>query len=195
MKRLSIILSLLLIVLLLPGCSSKQSLDPKPSFELVDSSVTITNDRAIAGAIGITEGEKKGQELVPTVLYYKFRLKNDGLTAITKNQIESLELRLEPSEKLKDISQEIVGFNIFDPESYTGSGLGYGYSFDLYLKPGNEGVSTLTYDLGVSEISPNATVLVPSADKLNELSNYAADTDLVVMYDGLEIERFDLSVE
>lgn len=196
MNRLSIILSLLLISILLTGCSSKQALDPRPSVDLVDSSVAITNDSAIAGGTRITEGEKKGQLIVPTVLHYKFTLKNDGLTAINENYESSrgLELMIVPSDKLKAISQDTVGFNIFDPMSYTG-GLGYCSTSLYYLKPGGQTELTLIYELGVSEINPNVTVLVPSEEELNELLNYASDADLIVMVDGLEVERFDLSLQ
>lgn len=192
MKRLLIILSLIFITLLLPGCSSKAS------YELVDSSVTITSDQAIAGTIRITEGEMEVQEFVPTVLYYQFTLKNNGFKTIANNKLDpskGLDLRIEPSEKLKNITGEILGFNIFGPEGYVESGLGYEYAYSLELKPGKQAVSTVTYQLGVSEKNPNIMVLAPSEEKLGEILKYATDADLVIMENGVEIARFDLSDE
>ncbi len=191
-KRIIPFLTLLLLTAILTGCSSE------PSFELIDSSVTITNNRDIAGAVGITEGEKKGQELVPTVLCYKFTLKNYGLTAVGVDKIEypnkkGLEVKIEPNEKLMLVLQETVGINVFKPDSYKGTGLGYGDTLSLILKPGEQAESFLTFDLGVSEKSPNATLIVPSAEKLEKLLKYATDADLVILDKGVEIERFDLS--
>jgi hypothetical protein len=63
----------------------------------------------------------------------------------------------------------------------------------LILKPGEQAESFLTFDLGVSEKSPNATLIVPSAEKLEKLLKYATDADLVIFNKSVEIERFDLS--
>lgn len=130
----------------LAGCSTE------PSYELVDSSISITNDKDMAGAVGITEGEKKGQELVPTVLYYQFTLKNNGVTSVGNNKMETplkqvLALKIEPSEELKRVLQETVGINVFEPDSYNGTGLGYGQSLALILKPGEQAESSLTFDV------------------------------------------------
>lgn len=191
MKRIIPFLILLLLTVIQTGCSSE------PSFELTDSSVTITNNRDIIGAVGITEGEKKGQEFVPTVLYYQFTLKNNGLTAVDVNKIKypnkGLEVKIEPSEKLIAVLQETVGINVFEPDSYKGTGLGYGESLSLFLKPGEQGESALTFDLGLSEKSPNARLILTSKEKLEKILKYAVDADLVIMDKDVEIERFNLS--
>ena len=189
-----ICLLLLLVPITMVGCAIE------PSFELVDSSVTITNDRGIAGAAGITEGEKKGQELVPTVLYYKVVIKNNGLRAVRLDRMETPRkkgsyIKIEPHEKLKEILNETVGINVFDPESYRGTGLGYGDSLSLALKPGEQAESSLTFDLGVSEKSPNTMLVVPSAEQLEELLKYARDADLVIWEKDVAVARFDLSRE
>lgn len=194
MKRFFIFVSLILLVFILPSCSSE------PSFELIDSSVTITNDKSIAGAVGITEGEKKGQELVPTVLYYKFIIKNNGFLETSIDIAENprnmgFEMKIEPGEELKAVSLETIGINIFDPDSYAGTGVGYGSCISLILKPDEQAESSLTFDLGVSEKSPNATLIVPSPEKLEKLLKYAANADLVILDKGIEIARFDLSKE
>lgn len=192
MKRFVAFFIMLLLAFALAGCS------PEPSFELVDSSASITNDRDIAGAVGITEGEKKGQELVPTVLYYQFTLKNNGFSAVGIDKIETprekgLEVKIEPGEDFKAVLKETVGLNVFDPDSYNGTGLGYGARLALVLKPGEQAESYLTFDLGVSEKSPNTSLIVPSAEKLEQILKYAGDADLVILDKDVEIGRFDLS--
>lgn len=91
--------------------------------------------------------------------------------------------------------QETVGINIFEPDSYNGTGLGYGQSVALILKPGEQAESSLTFDLGVSEKSPNATLIAPSSEKLEKLLKYASGVDLVILDKDVEIERFNLSKE
>lgn len=173
----------------LTSCSNKASL------ELISSSATISNDKSIAGSIGITEGEKKGQELVPTVLYYQFTIKNTGWRKIGGIGNKGLAVKIEPHDKLKATSEDIIGFNIFNPDDYMNSGLGFGYSYDTMIKSGKEGNFTLTYSLGVSEESPNVKLITPSDELLAEIKNQALDASLIVTCDGKEIARFDLSKE
>ena len=186
--------SFLLVFILLSGCSSDSEpfLELKPSFELVDFRVSISSDESLVGWSEITEGEQRGKKVVPTVLYYEFTLKNAGAIAFDRNPNEILDIKLDPSDKLTEVSQETMGLNIF--EQY--SNLGCGYTIDLYMKPGHQRTSILYYVLGVSEIIPTeVTPLVPSEEKLNKLLEYATDADLVVLRNGLEIGRFDLSLE
>ena len=51
------------------------------------------------------------------------------------------------SEELKRVLQETVGINVFEPDSYNGTGLGYGQSLALILKPGEQPESSLTFDV------------------------------------------------
>ena len=51
------------------------------------------------------------------------------------------------SEELKRVLQETVGINVFEPDSYNGTGLGYGQSLALILKPGEQAESSLTFDV------------------------------------------------
>jgi hypothetical protein len=182
-------LAIFLLMTLLSGCSSK------PSLELISSSATISNDESIAGSIGITEGEKKGQELVPTVLYYQFTIKNTGWRKIGGIGNKGLAVKIVPHDKLKTTLEDVIGINIFNPDDYMSSGLGYGQSSDSLIKSGKEGNFTLTYDLGVSEESPNTKLITPSDELLAELKNQALDASLVVTCDGKEIAEFDLSKE
>ena len=120
MKRFIILLGFISLFTLLTACSSK------PSVELVNASVDIVNDKDRVGAIGITEGDKKGQELVPTALYYEFTIKNIGNKKIGDAANKGLEMKagggldikIEPNDNLVASSKEIIGFNIYNPSEY-----------------------------------------------------------------------------
>lgn len=187
MKRFIMFLGLILLLSLLPACSSK------PSLELINSSVSIINDKDKTGAIGITQGDKKGQEIVPTALYYEFMIKNVGNKKIGDTGNKGLQVKIAPNKKLEVISKEIVGINIFIPSSYVGTGLGNGSSFTSILKPGEEGKFILYYDLGVREASPEVPLMAPSKEKLEELKDNALDASLIVLLEDTEIARFDLT--
>lgn len=93
------------------------------------------------------------------------------------------------------ISKETVGFNIFNPSSYDGTGVGYGSSFEGEIQPNKNGKSILTFDLGVREENPQVPLRVPSKEKLNKLKDNALDASLIVTLDGKEITRFKLKKE
>ncbi len=166
----------------------------------MNASVDIVNDKDRVGAIGITEGDKKGQELVPTALYYEFTIKNIGNKKIgdaankglDMKAGEGLDIKIEPNDNLVASSKEIIGFNIFNPSDYNESGLGYGSNYHSVLEPDEEGKYTLHYELGVSEENPNVPILVPSKDQLEKLKNNALDATLIVLLEGKEIARFEL---
>lgn len=70
MKRTANDIIVFFTIILLASCSSK------PPLELIDSKVSIVKDKKLVGSIGITYGEKKGEELIPTTLYYEFQMNN-----------------------------------------------------------------------------------------------------------------------
>lgn len=187
MKRSTILGGVILLFIILSACSSQ------PSLQLVNSNVSITNDKSKLGSIIITEGNKKGQELVPTALYYEFTIKNAGNKGIGgMEKDKGLQIKIVPNNKLETTSKKVVGFNIFNPSSYVGTGVGHGSSFTSILKSGEEGKFVLYYDLGVSEEDPQVPLKVPPTDKLKILENDALDASLVIMVEGTEIARFDL---
>ncbi|MBZ5751663.1 hypothetical protein [Metabacillus rhizolycopersici] len=186
LKRLVVLIGFISILTLLTACSSK------PSVELVNTSVDIINDKDKLGAIGITEGDKKGQELVPTALYYEFTIKNTGNKKIGDTGDKGLEIKIEPNDNLVVSSKEIIGFNIFNLSEYGESGLGYGYTFASILEPDQEGKYTLHFNLGVSEENPQVPFLVPSKEQLEKLNDDALDATLIVLLEDKEIARFDL---
>ncbi len=188
MRKCFVFISLFFVLFFLSACSSN------PSLELVDAKVDIVKDKDLLGAIVITEGERKGDELIPTALFYEFTIKNTGnKTADIEEVDKGIELKIEPKDKLKAVSEDVIGFNIYDPEDYNGSGVGFGHSFLPVLNPDQKGEYTLNYDLGVSEENSQVPLLVPSKEKLAKLKEYAFDAFLVVTIDNQEIARFDLS--
>ncbi|MBT2667387.1 hypothetical protein J7J00_18075 [Bacillus sp. ISL-4] len=180
--------SLFIVLYFLSACSSN------PSIELVDANVDIVKDKSLLDSIGINEGERKGDELIPTALFYEFTIRNTGnKTAGIEEVDKGIELKIEPKDKLRAVSVDVIGFNIYDPEDYNGSGVGFGHSFLSVLKPDEKGEYTLSYDLGVSEENSQVPLLVPSKDKLDELKKNAFDAFLVVSIENQEIARFDLN--
>lgn len=164
----------------------------KKSLKLLNASVEVINDKDRLGAIEITEGEKKGEELVPTALYYEFTIKNTSKKSVGTYNKQGLEVNIIPNDHLVSVTNKLIGFNIFDPSEYSNSGVGYGKSFDSVLKPGQAGLYILHYDLGVNEENAQVPLLVPSAEKLQSIKSNALDATLVVTLDHKEILRFDL---
>lgn len=209
MKNWIFYISLFMVLLVVAGCSSESESEttsdsqteaisePEESsglvLELAEANVTIVNDKSLVGAIGITEGERKGEELVPTALYYEFVIENTGDDTLGVPDFDKgIKLHIEPKEKLKSASEETIGFNIYNPEGYEESGVGYGQTSSLVLDPGQEMECTLYYDLGVSEENSQVPLLVPSDEELNKLSGHAFHAFLVVTIDNKEITRFNL---
>lgn len=181
-------ISLFFVLFFLSACSSN------PSLELVDANVDIVKDKSLLGSIGITEGERKGDELIPTALFYEFTIKNTGNKTVGIEKVDKgIELKIEPKGKLKSVSENVIGFNIYDPEEYNESGVGFGHTFSSVLKSDQKGKYTLSYDLGVSEENSQVPLLVPSKEKLDELKEYAFNAFLVITIENQEIARFDLN--
>lgn len=186
MQRFIVLIGFISLLTLLNACSSK------PSLEIVNTNADIINDKDRLGAIGITEGDKKGQELIPTALYYEFTIKNTGNKKIGDIGDKGLEIQIKPNDNLVALSKEIMGFNIFNPSEYEASGMGHGHNFESILEPDQEEKYTLHYDLGVSEENPQVPFLVPSKEQLTKLNENALDAVLIVLLDDKEIARFNL---
>ena len=188
---LKFVISVFSVLLLLSGCSSK------PSLDLVSSKVELRNDEERLGGVGITSGEKKGEIIVPIALSYDFVLKNTGKKSLgeTKKLNEQnyefddgIKVSIEPNEKLKAVSEEVMGINIYDEEGH----IGLGRSILAVLEPNQEGTYTFDYILGALEKNPDLK-LAPSSEVLEQLKEHAMDAFLIVSIEGEEIARFDLS--
>jgi hypothetical protein len=197
MKRYFILIVLVIIAFGISGCSSE------PNLELISTNVSIVKDKSITGSTLVTEGDKKGMQIVATALVYEFTIKNNGKKIRKKNILDKLnskydpeinEINVEPNGNLKNASQEILGRNIFDLSSYMNSGLGYSRHV-LAIKAGEEKKFTLYYELGISEESYVSPIITPPQDKLMELEKYALDANLVIRLDNEETARFHLDTQ
>jgi hypothetical protein len=187
MKKRYFLLGLFSLMLLLSACSAA------PSLELVKASADIITDESKLGAVVITRGERKGEKMVPTALYYEFIIKNSGNKKIGGYGEKGLEIKIEPSEQLASVSKDVIGFNIFKADNYYDTGLGYGHTFSSVLKPDQEGKFTLHYELGVKEENPEVSLLLPSEERLKQLESHAFNAFLIVTLDNEEIARFNLN--
>ncbi|MGE7921408.1 hypothetical protein ACQKM9_21095 [Viridibacillus sp. NPDC093762] len=187
---LKFVISIFTVLLLLPGCSSK------PSLDLVGSTVEIRNDEGI----GITSGENKGEIIVPIALSYDFVLKNTGektlggIKKLNEQKYEyddGIKVYIEPNEKLKAVSEEVMGINIYEEDKEGNLGMGGKTSFPV-LEPNQDGKYTLDFILGALEENPDIK-LAPSSEQLEKLKEQAMDATLIVSVEGEEIARFDLS--
>lgn len=179
--------------LLKMGCLEQQltHINNNVDLDLISSNITIEDEKSII----CEEGDNKGQELVTKVLCYEFTIKNIGSRKVGRiPNADDLHIQLVPNEKLKGVSQEIFGVNLFDHDSFSNIGLGYGQSVDhSFLNHNEECKITLSFDLGVSEGDTVGTPVAPSADQLEKLQNYASEADLIIMYKDKEIAHFDLN--
>lgn len=174
-----------LMILFSISCSS----ETEQSIELIDSKVEIISDKERLGSYGFNE---EGIELIPTSLYYEFSLKNDGKVKIGELINDPLKIEIEPNDTLINASNEVIGFNVFNPFYYNNTGLGYGGSSTPVLKPGEEGQFILTFDLGVSHENNHIKVMVPPVERLKILEDNALDATLIISTNVGEIARFDL---
>ena len=185
MKRFMALLTIISVIAILTTCSSE------PSLELTNKKVEIIDDKERLGSMILQQGEKAGTEAEFTALYYTFSIKNAGNRTIG-NVNEPLKAKIEPNEKLVTVSEEIMGFNIFNTEEYNETGLGYGEAVEGIIKPNAEGKFTLNYLLGIN-IETDEVLFVPSNEQLEKLEDNALDATLIVMLGDKEIARFDLS--
>lgn len=185
--------SIFIILILLSGCSGESSL------ELISSSVEVRNDRS--GEIGITSGDKAVETIQPISLSYDFVLKNIGketLGGMEKTNIQTYEyddgikLYIEPRQKLKAVTKEIMGFNIYDEEEREQARLGMGKTSIPVIEPNQEGEYTLDFDLGALEENPEMS-LAPPQEQIEKLVGSAMDATLVIYIEDEEIARFNLN--
>ncbi|MCM3596205.1 hypothetical protein M4D55_10505 [Metabacillus idriensis] len=188
MKKRFVLFSFISMFILLAACSSK------PPIELIRSTVELKNDKHHLGSMTIMSGEREGEEVVPTALYYSIVLKNASWTKLGKEEPEEqVSIKIIPKEKLVNASRNIVGFNIFNPEEYVNSGVGFGESFEGTIPRGKTGHYEMYYELGVEDADQSEFKEAPSKEAMEELLNVSSHATVVVYEGEREVARFDLS--
>jgi hypothetical protein len=164
-------------LLTISACTSE------PSLQLIDVHVDITTDENIAGGIGVKNGDKEVGKLVPTIIHYKFKIKNTARQRLGNVSGDSIKIRVQPSDELLSL----VGNDVFDKNRI-------GYQGRADLAAGEEGEFTLTYSLGVTDTTGlhHGTEQPPSSEKLKKIEKKLLKAILVVKLGDKEINRFDL---
>lgn len=175
------IFSILFVVLLLAGCSNN------PSVEIISATVEIEKNNLV----------EDSDELEFVNLHYNFVLKNVGrkdlggdkrLNDATYDYDDGIKIYIEPSEKLKAISEELIGINIYDKEKNYGTG----HTGLPVLKPNQEGEFSLDFVLGALKDNEQLKA-APSSEQLEKLKENAMDATLMVMVEDETIAQFDLN--
>lgn len=192
-KSLKFGVSFFIILFIISGCSSKQSL------ELESAKVDLRNDVERLGSVGITSGEREGENIVPIALSYDVILINTGKKELGGAEIPSeddftyedgIQVKIEPNKKLKEVTKEVMGFNIYDRND--DGWLGIGETSQPILEPDEKGKYTFDLILGALEENPDLK-LAPPMEQLEKLEEHAMDAILIVSIEGEEIARFDIS--
>jgi len=165
---------------------------------LESATVDLRNDEERLGSIGITSGEREDEFIVPIALSYDIVLKNTGKKAlggmekINREKFkfdDGIEVHIEPNEKLKGVSEEVMGFNIYNEGE---NEFGIGRTSLPLIEPTQEGKYTFDFILGGLEENP-ALKIAPPIEQLEKLKEHAMEANLIVFIEGKEIARFDLS--
>ncbi|TDL76147.1 hypothetical protein [Peribacillus frigoritolerans] len=187
-KRLLLLFIFIYLFILLAACSSK------PPVELIHSTVELKNDKSHLGSMTIMNGERKGEEVIPTALYYSIRLKNTSWNELGEEDPKNkVTVKIIPSEKLIEASREIIGFNIFNSDEYVDSGVGFGESIDGIIPKGKTGKYDIYYELGVQDANQSEFKVAPSREAMGELLKISSDATVVVYEGKKEVARFNLN--
>src|SRR5690625_259806 len=187
------VISFSIILIIVSGCSGKQSL------ELKSATVELNNDEERLGATGITSGEREGEFIVHIALSYDIVLKNTGkrklgeFAKINEKEFkvdDGIEVKIKPNEKLKEISEDVMGFNIYNRND--DGILGVGETGYPVLEPNKKGKYTIDFILGALVENPDLK-LAPPIEQLERMKENAMVASLIVSLEGEEIASFDLS--
>lgn len=188
LKKRLVLFSFISIFILLAACTSK------PPVELIRSKVELKNDKYHLGSMTIMTGERKGEEVVPTALYYSITLKNTSWKKLGKEDPENkVSIKIIPNEELVNASKNIVGFNVFNSEEYVNSGVGFGESYDGVIPKGKAGHYVKYYELGVEDDDQSEFKVAPSIEEMEELLKVSSDATVVVYEGKKEVARLDLN--
>jgi hypothetical protein len=169
-------------------CTILTSCTTKPTVELIQASAEIVTDKSISGQTGIMDGNKVLKYVTPTVLSYKFTVKNTSNQKIGDSH-NPVKFKLEPSEEFISVLNQTIGSNVMDLTKMNG-----GYKADGEIYPNGTGQYTIFYELGTKEHirSYQQIPLLPAPEKLELLNNKRFDVTLIISVGEEEIARFDL---
>lgn len=168
--------------------TTNQQTNEKEPFEITEVKVTLVDDKHIVGSTIIRE-KGKSLELVPTSLYYKFKIKQTDNKKVYYAGEDNIDVKIIPNKELKSASKDILGFNIYSDDERTG-GLGKGIGIGDFNNSGEASLD-LNYDLGTT-VKNSQMPLVPSKDKLEKLRQKALEGTLVIIRNHKEIARINL---
>ena len=183
------VLMLGLLAGLLSACTTPSS----EGVTLVKAKAELTNDKSEVGSIVLQEGERAGEEVVPTALMYTVLLQNTGKQPLGKaEEGKEIRVKLVPHKPLVKVSEKVMGFNLFGPEEIGRPGLGSGESYHAVMEPNEICEYNLHFDVGYEE-GPPEVVPLPSKDDLTLLKTHALDATIEVWLGDERIAQFDLT--
>ncbi|MBO8155691.1 MAG: hypothetical protein H0Z32_04465 [Bacillaceae bacterium] len=163
---------------IMSACSGERSVE----VDLVSVKSEIVKDDSKAGTLVIKK-EDETYTVVPVALYYEFKFKNSGNQKIKLE--DKLDIRIEPSKELKSESFDLLDKDIFVRKN--------GWSLPpMPFKPGETKTANIYYHLGKYE-GDSVIPAFPDEAELEGLKELSLNADLVVLYKGEEIARYDLS--
>lgn len=175
--------SVFAIICLLSACSSNQTL------ELERVTVDLQNNEGRSGGTEGTEEDKGDDRVVPIALSYDIVLKNTGKKTIggveqpnekTFEYEDGIVVHIEPNKNLKEMSEEIIGFNLYDEDQNVFGIVQTGLPL---LESNQLGKYTFDFMLGATEENPEMK-LAPPEEKLEKLKEQAMDATLIVTVEG-----------
>ena len=182
MKRLYLFSLIMIMSFMTAACTSK------PTVELVHVSAEIVTDKSLSGQTGIMDGNKLIKYVTPTVLSYKFLVKNTSNQKIGDSK-KPVRFKLDHSDELISVVTETVGSNVLDFEKMNG-----GYKGDGEILRNGTAEYSIFYELGTEEDlgSYQQIPLLPPKEKMDELQNKKFNAILILTVGEEEFARFDL---
>lgn len=157
------------------GCSNAQSID----INNVEAEITTEGN----GSVEIQSGDREGEHVELIGLEYRVEFENTG-GSVDNNIIE---VHIEPSEELVEISNDTLGYNLFDDSDRSGDR----QTFFPYLEEGEQFDYSMVYMIGVEEDIQEYRQ-APPLEELEELEDMAKDISIILTQDGEEIERLNV---
>lgn len=174
------LISFFIILFLISGCSNNTS------FELLKFSVKVGD----GGEIGVLDGEKTVRVLESKELTYNFVIKNTGNRPIGGMTADTMiNAKIVPKRELIELSEAIMGINLFDDEQRVGGGK----SGTPIIEPNEEGQFSFSFNLGAKENYPENMKVAPSQELIDKIEENAFNATLHLFVGDKEVASFDLT--